>query len=278
MAYAGEVRLSFQGLEGWDRMPASPRELLELVYELRLFKRKGNVGTPRKLGFYLQRLFEGVRFEGARVLDIGAGNGVFSFWMAANGARSVTSIEPELEGSAGGMWGTFDHIKRQMGLDNVTLERTTLQNFEGGGRSFDVILMHNSINHLDEGACLRLPDADAAETYRSLFRKCLRLTDRQGTVVIADCSRHNLFGTIGIRNPLAPSIDWRVHQTPRVWRELLEQSGFSVQRLSWTTLSALRYPGVWLLDNPLAAYFLFSHFSMVLRRGAGSYHSSEPAE
>ena len=253
-------------LKGEGRMSAGASELLETIYEMKLFKRLGNLGTPRKLRIYLERLFRGVPLQRSRVLDVGAGTGVFSFWMAASGAASVTSIEPQLEGSHDEMANTFCRLKHCLSMDNVGLERTTFQNLDTRNRQFDVILMHNSINHLDEDACRRLPGADAVDVYRSLFDKCSELTKAGGTIVIADCSRHNFFGALGLRNPLAPTIDWRVHQSPYVWRRLLMQSGYSQQRLSWSTIGALGRPGALLLDNVLAAYFLLSHFSLVMRR------------
>ena len=77
-----------------------------------------NVGNLR---FYLDYIFDGVPLAGRRVLDIGAGDGVYSFYAAATGAARVVALEPEAEGSSPGVTAKFSHLSEVLRLDSVEL-------------------------------------------------------------------------------------------------------------------------------------------------------------
>jgi hypothetical protein len=148
----------------------------------------------------------------------------------------------------------------------VRLLRTTLQQFDPDRAKFDVLLLHNSVNHLDESACMALGDDDNAwQTYLAIFEKLRDLAAPGATLILADCSRHNFFGLVGMRNPFARSIEWQKHQPPEIWIRLLERCGFANPRLSWTTFNSLGSLGRVALGNRLAAYFLMSHFRLSMR-------------
>ncbi len=68
---------------------------------------------------YLKYLFEGVDLDNSRVLDIGGGNGVFSFYAALNGAEEVICLEPEEAGSRSSMQSKFERMSTSLGLANV---------------------------------------------------------------------------------------------------------------------------------------------------------------
>jgi 2-polyprenyl-3-methyl-5-hydroxy-6-metoxy-1,4-benzoquinol methylase len=50
--------------------------------------------NPGNLRFFVEYVFEGVDLTGKTVLDVGAGDGRFSCYAAAAGAREVVSLEP----------------------------------------------------------------------------------------------------------------------------------------------------------------------------------------
>lgn len=209
-------------------------------------------------------LFPGVDFLGKRFLDIGGGAGTHSFYAACCGASEVVCLEPELEGSSTGMQLAFRERAEKLGIDNARLLSLTFQQFESD-TPFDILFCHNAVNHLDEAAVVRCHhDESAQRVYVELFKKMRRLCVKGGYLIIADASRYNLWATLKRRNPLMPTIEWHKHQSPRVWRRLLEQAGFRTVSIRWKSPARLGKFGQLLLGNEWANYFLWSHFCMTL--------------
>ena len=242
-------------------MPPDLSSYFDVVVSEGIYPNTGN------LRFYARRLFDDVALEGRSVLEIGGGSGVLSFYAAASGARRVVCLEPEAAGSTALSQQRFEALMRRLRRPEVTLKPVTLQQFEAGGETFDLLLLNASINHLDEEACIRLLDDPAArERYRRIFEKMAALTSPGGHVLATDCSRYNAFGSLGLTSPVARSIDWHKHQTPWLWARLLAQVGFTDPRIGWMALNALREPGRILLGNVVGAFFLASQFRLRMTR------------
>ena len=231
------------------------------VIEEGLYPNRGN------LQFHLKTLFKDIALENRRVLDIGGGSGLHSFYMACMGAKAVVCLEPETEGSRSGMEEKFQKLGEVLGQDQVRFEPVTFQAFDPGGKQFDVILLHNSINHLDETACINLLDSEASKAiYLDIFSKLSSLAGDGAKLIVCDCSRYNVFALLRIRNPFAPTIEWHKHQAPEVWVDLLSQVGFVNSGIRWTSFNTLRAPGRVLLGNKLLSYFLRSHFHFTMEK------------
>ena len=232
---------------------------LNTVIKEGLFSNKGG------LQFYLETLFEGIDLKNKKVLDIGGGAGVYSFYAAFMDAKKVVCLEPETEGSSSGVTEKFHKLKKLLECNNVEFRTITLQSLEPEFDTFDVLLLHNSINHLNEPACINLlRESKARAIYKEIFANIYSLSNQGARLIICDCSRYNFFQLLKIRNPIAPTIEWNKHQTPEVWSNLLGEAGFVNPIIRWTTINALRNWGRVCTSNKLMAYFLISHFRLTM--------------
>ena len=154
-----------------------------------------------------------------------------------------------------------------LGYNHVWFKPVTFQAFDPTGKQFDTILLHNSINHLDETACINLLNDEASQAiYMDIFSKLSSLASSGAKLIVCDCSRYNLFALLRIRNPFAPTIEWHKHQAPEIWVDLLSQVGFVNPKVRWTAFNTLRSPGRILLGNKLLSYFLRSDFRFTMEK------------
>ncbi|MBA7549617.1 hypothetical protein ES705_42107 [subsurface metagenome] len=228
--------------------------------------REGYSSSKENARFYLNYLFQDVSFSGRSMLDVGGGPGWLSLYATCMGAKPVICIELELEGSRRGAPSKFKQLSETLSLDNVNFQSVTFQDFDPGpgNQTFDIILLHNSINHLDEEACINLRRSDNARNrYKSLFQKLSELAGPGTKLIICDCSRYNFFALLRLKNPFAPSIEWHKHQSPKYWSKMLHDFGFVNPQIRWISPSRLRAIGRFLFDNRFASYFLTSHFCLV---------------
>lgn len=229
----------------------------------------GNRRSRDHLAFYLNYLFQDVVFFGKSMLDIGGGSGQYSFYAAIMKAKHVTCLEPEMEGCSKG---TLDKSKKFSGsllLSNVSLQKTPFQEYDATNQKFDIILLHASINHLDEQACIKLQyDDNARKKYELIFKKLSKISAPGAKLIITDCSRYNFFAKLGIKNPFAPTIEWNKHQSPEFWSNMLSKYGFVNPQIRWTSFSCLRKIGRLLFGNRFASYFITSAFLLVMEKSA----------
>jgi SAM-dependent methyltransferase len=195
--------------------------------------------------FAVREVFRGLDVRNRTVLDVGGGAGSLSFYAAALGAREVVCLEPGAAGSASDLRTRFEHLGALTGLaDRVRHDPSPIQTYTPG-RTFDLVLSQNSINHMDELAALTSPG---------------------GRLVLSDCSSSALWPTLGVRSPLAPKLAWHKHQPPESWSELAVEAGFRLDDLRWSTPRSLRSVGRVLLSNRTVAWLTTAHFVLRFTR------------
>jgi SAM-dependent methyltransferase len=224
--------------------------------------------SPRGLRAYLNRLFGNVAITGRRVLDVGAGNGLLGFYCLRRGATTATAIEPEAAGAAAGVEKSFGVLADLLGVgDRATISTATFQEFQAPAESFDLVLLHNSINHLNEDATITLLKSDESrDRYREVFRKLVTLCRPGADVVVTDASGRTSSGISmsPIRSPAAStgtSTNARQHGSSCSRNRGSATCGCGGARWDVSVGSArLRWPIRW------GAYFLHSQFVLQCRR------------
>jgi SAM-dependent methyltransferase len=202
------------------------------------------------------------------MLEIGGGEGLFSFWALTNGLKKVTVLEPEADGSRAGIGGRLTKHRQALSIpeESFALYPMTIQEYEGERETYDLVLSYSSVNHLDERACAQLDRSKSAKTtYLQIFEKVYEFLRSGGHFVISDAGRLNFWGLLGLRSPFAPTIDWKIHQEPVVWEGLLKKAGFEFVALDWHRFYPLRWLG-WLGSNCLVARATTSQFILTVRK------------
>ncbi|HSW44608.1 MAG TPA: hypothetical protein VLM89_03450, partial [Phycisphaerae bacterium] len=181
------------------------------------------------------------------------------------GAARVVCLEPEAAGSRENVRAVFRSTADALTCPQAEMQAVTFQDFDPAGGQFDVVMIHQAINHLDEEACILLhKEEEARRKYRKVLMKMAEVAAPGGRVIIVDVGRRNLFGDLGMRCPFARSIEWHKHQSPRLWLELLEEVGFRRRRVQWFSFNRLGRWGRIFLANALGAYVCGTSFCLVV--------------
>ena len=221
----------------------------------------------KNLKYYLSDiLFKNIDLKDKTVLDIGAGNGVYSFYALIKGAKKLVCIEPEFEGSRSNYISSLKKFRKFINReDDVIISTDTFQNFKSEMK-FDFVLMHYSVNHIDEENCIVLESSKKSqEIYHNYFQKIYNSMTNNGDLIITDTSKYNFFNFFGITNPFVPTIEWQKHQSPYVWSRYLEKVKFSTKKIQWTAPMKLK-KFHFLLNNVVFLYFTTSLFRLHMKK------------
>lgn len=218
-----------------------------------------SVPSPTRYLAYQALVFDGVPLASRRVLDVGGGNGVMSFYAACRGASTVVCLDPLEDGANEAMDGQYQSFAQHVG-GPVTRIRERFQDWVATSQAYDVVLVHNAVNHFNEAACERLPAADAQAFYLGIFTSLRSVLAPNGHLILTDCARRNLWGDLRLHNIFAPTIEWHIHQQPKVWDALLIEAGFRPGRIRWDAPSKMRRPGQLIFGNRFGGYLTNSHF------------------
>jgi len=201
---------------------------------------------------------------------VGGGKGLLTFYAAIKGAKKAVCLEPEKAGSTRGVINTFRDLQQAFAATlPVELMPFTLQEFlqQTKPATYDVVIMHNSINHLDEEACIHLLKNEISyRWYVNIFKNVYRVMKKKGTLIVTDASCNNFFNDVGMKNRLVPTIEWHKHQQPETWIKLLKESGFRNPEVVWLSPNRLRRPGRFFFGNYFISYLTTSFFKIRIEK------------
>jgi SAM-dependent methyltransferase len=224
--------------------------------------------NKRNLKNYLNYFFSGVQIDNKKMLDVGGGSGLLSLWAAVNRCESIC-LEPEFDGSTNGVVDNFQLLKNCISnnlparVDKVTIQDYLAQNLNEKKDFFDLVVMSNTINHINEAAVIDMHISKSSQDYFiKLFAEILSITKTGGYLIMTDCNRNNFFNVFGVKSPLMPTIEWYKHQSPYLWKEILKKAGYNNIEINWSTPNSLGKIGRILLGYRLPAFFLLSHFKI----------------
>ena len=208
-------------------------------------------------------LFDGIELSGTSVLDVGCGSGAWVLWSAINGAGQVVGIEPEADGSTLHTLSTLRQTVERLGLhQNVSVFDYFLDQLPMQEHEFDVIVMFNVINHLNEEAVVDIhKNPDSFKRYLDIGQDLRRRIKPGGWLIVADCGRTNFFYFLGLASPVVKTIEWDKHQDPPIWTKVFTEAGFCSVDLRWSPLQ----PFTRITANWLVQYFTCSHFVLRFR-------------
>jgi len=228
---------------------------------------KGMFPSVNSLKFYTKMIFKNFSFENKSILDIGGGSGILSYYAVLNGASRAVCVDPFVDRSSLSKGRMLPELNGVPELSNVEFMSVTFNSFDPRDELFDMILLHNSVNHLDEKACIELQkDSNARKKYSRMFSRMKEMLKPGGEILICDCSSRNIFPSIKLHNFFAPNIEWHKHQPPEKWMELLKAEGFIEPVTKWNSPKTLGAIGNFFLGNRVFAYFLTSHFCLNMKR------------
>lgn len=228
--------------------------------------------NKKNLKRYLSYMFNGLELKGRKLLDVGGGTGLLSLWAAVNGSEAIC-LEPEDDGATHGVSLIFENMKKSISDNlNVNLYKSTVQSFivenklSSAPKLFDIVVLANTINHINEEAVMNIESNEAKEFFNFYFKEMFDIINHNGVIIITDCDRKNFFDFIGMKSPFMPTIEWNKHQSPFLWKQFLANCGFKKIEITWTTPNSFGLIGRILFGNRLAAYFTLSHFRIIAHK------------
>ena len=157
-------------------------------------------GITRSNGYdfyFSSYIYKDINLDGKKILDIGGGNGLASFHALDNSSScSAWVVDPIAEGSNELMFEQYESMKKNYDPGRINFHRDYVDTLLEPN-TFDIIVMHNTINHIGEDILEDINNSsEAYAEYVSRLKTILDRLSSDGTLIVADCGSKNFFGKI----------------------------------------------------------------------------------
>ena len=215
--------------------------------------------------FQFKQIFKNINLNNKSILDIGGGSGYLSFYCMLKGAKSAVCLEPGEDGvnlEKNASFETFDeNFNYEIDYLNEKIEEYH------SNQKFDVIILHNSINHLVECDCKNLNhNIDAKKKIMKTIEKISFLANYNSLLLIVDNSGYHFFQNFGLEHhPLIPHVGFHDHESPSFWIKLIEHYKYKFLSKDYITPNPLSFFGKIIFNNCLSSYFLGFPFRLIFK-------------
>jgi SAM-dependent methyltransferase len=216
-----------------------------------------------------EELLRGVDVENRTVLDVGAGDGFLSHYLAIHKrAKAILSIdEYEGRGAETDLYGINLALQRELAdSDKVSILKCDINELPSGVRA-DLVVFVNSLHHIIccGGRLRAMPKALSKAV--ALFARLESLLSNNGEILIQEVSRYNLCPLPQYRRRFQ-QVDWKSKQSAGEWSWALRRAGFDRPTVRYRL--PLILPNKALLrrvfDNRLASMLTDSSYIIRARR------------
>lgn len=208
-------------------------------------------------------LLYGVETRQKRVLEIGAGDGFLSHYLAVVcGTTRVVSLD-SYEG-AGSMPQSYQvNLRAQDALGDAALVEIVRADFRKflSSQQFDIIIFVNVMHHIISSGLRLSHNPEAFAESVSIFQRCRSMLSPAGCVLVQELGRINLCPFPKYRKAMA-HVRWNTKQPAREWVAAINAAGLRVVSIRYRL--PLNLPNLRLLrgifNNPFAACFADSSY------------------
>lgn len=214
--------------------------------------------------FQLGQIFNSIPLKNKNILDVGGGSGYVSFYCKIKGGRDVVCLEPEDEGSNNEKNNSYEILNDRIDYDIEYLDKR-IEDYNTK-KKFDLIILHNSINHLVDGNTKDLSSNDISKIkMMNTIEKISSLAADGCLLLIVDNSGYHFFQKLGFeRHPLIPHVGFHDHESPDFWISYFKKFDFKFAKMDWITPNPMGYFGKVLFNSSYASYLFGLPFRLVL--------------
>ena len=238
----------------------------KIIYN-RLLNKYGNKNYNHQIDNYLEILRDVNLKKEKTVLEIGAGNGLFSHFLAIYFDAKVTSLDQyEGFGSVKETYNINKSLSEQLNYNNVEIIKSDIATFETE-RKYDYIFAINVFHHIIETHKKLSHDNENFDNCMQIFSTVHNLLNENGTFLLREVGKLNYpFNPLYLKERHV--VNFKTKQDSSEWVKCLKEAGFKDIKIRYVTPRYIRkVPGSkFVFDNRLISAFFDSAYVITSRK------------